>query len=61
MCTHTLELADGMETAQGHGQEIHRELRGTVAAPHLVLGEVRGRLPRGGVSVLKLAGRGSVG
>lgn len=50
-----------MESAQGHGQEIHRELRGRGAAPHLVLGEVQGRLPGGGARVLRLAGWRNVG
>lgn len=57
---HAYTWANGMESAQGHGQERHRELRGRVAAPHPVLGEVQGRLPGGGASVFRLAGWGCV-
>lgn len=38
MSTHTLDLADGMESAQGHCPQTHRELRDTVAALHLCRG-----------------------
>lgn len=59
--THVLltALTEWRENAQAHGQETHRELR--AEWQHLVLGEVQGRLPRGGASMLKLAGWGSVG
>lgn len=58
---YTHNWANRMESAQGHGQEIHWELRGRGAAPHLVLGEVQGRLPGGGAPTLRLAGWRSVG
>lgn len=41
MCVHIYTWANGMESAQGHGQERQRELRGRVAAPHPELGEVQ--------------------